>query len=125
VGEILDHLRHPTEERVRALAGSYNIADADSAAGSGDSIVDCYAHVLALDVDRLRLERELARLAEIGDPASMAEIQSLVVLLGLVTATADRLRDALRTARQRRERPRGKRITPRRANPTGDFGNTG
>jgi hypothetical protein len=69
------------------------------AAGSLDLVVDGYAHVLALDVDRRRLEREIAHLAEAGDPGMAARLSELSGLLRRMTGVSDELRarlDALR-----------------------------
>ena len=66
-------------------------------------IVDGYAHLLALDTDRLRLEREIARLAESGDPAVAAELRELSVLLRSVTHTTEELRKVLGAVRARAE----------------------
>jgi hypothetical protein len=65
--------------------------------------VDGYAHVLALDVDRLRLEREIARLAESGDPRAAEELQELSALLRLVGDTSAELRGLLDAVRARVE----------------------
>ena len=67
-------------------------------------IVDGYAHVLALDLDRLRMEREIARLAESGDPTVAVELRELSVVLRCLTRTSKNLRDLLATVRARIER---------------------
>jgi len=72
-------------------------------ASSPEAIVDGYAHVLALGVDRLRLEREIARLAESGDPRVAGELRELSVLLRRVRCTSDQLRDRLSAARTQAE----------------------
>jgi hypothetical protein len=72
---------------------------------SREVIVDGYAHVLALDVDRLRLEREIARLAGSGDPKMAGELRELSVLLRYVTLTSEQLRDVLSDVRARVEPP--------------------
>jgi hypothetical protein len=66
-------------------------------------IVDGYAQVLALDVDRLRLEGEIARLAEAGDPELAGELRKLSALLRRVTRASEELRDRLDTFRARVE----------------------
>jgi hypothetical protein len=58
-------------------------------------IMDGYAHVLVLDTDRLRLERQIARLAESRDPAAEAELRDLTILVRSVTRTTEELRDVL------------------------------
>jgi hypothetical protein len=68
-----------------------------------DLVVDGYAYVLALDVDRVRLEREIARLAESGDPGAATELRKLSVMLRWMTRTCDQLRELLSTARARAE----------------------
>jgi len=68
-----------------------------------EQIVDGYAHVLALDVDGLRLGREIARLAESGDPRAAGELQELSALLRLVTGTSAELRGLLDAVRARVE----------------------
>jgi hypothetical protein len=72
-------------------------------------VVDGYAHVLTLDVDRLRLEREIARLAESGDPGMAGELRELSALLRRVTRASEELRgrlDAFRTRVEPRDRDR-------------------
>jgi len=97
-----DHLRRRAEALIRTL--SDEDAGADRATKSSlELIVDGYAHVLALDVDRIRLEREIARLAESGDPALAAELRELSMVLRCVTRTSERLRDLLSAVRARVE----------------------
>jgi len=69
-------------------------------------IVDGYAQVLALDIDRLRLEGEIARLAEAGDPEMAGELRKLSALLRRVTRASEELRDRLDTFRARVESSR-------------------
>jgi hypothetical protein len=76
-------------------------ATQQAAAGSADAIADGYAHVLALDVCRMRLEREIARLAESGEPRVAGELRELSVLLRGVKQTSDPLRAPLSSARAR------------------------
>jgi hypothetical protein len=75
-----------------------------SRASSLELIVDGYAHVLALDVDGLRLEREIAHLAQSGDPHVSGDLRELSALLHEVTSTSERLRQLLDAARVRVER---------------------
>ena len=75
-----------------------------SRASSLELIVDGYAHVLALDVDRVRLEREIAYLAQSGDPEVAGELRELSGLLRGVASTSERLRRLLDAARVRVER---------------------
>lgn len=58
-------------------------------------VVDGYARVLALDVDRLRLEREIARLAESGDPCVAEQLRELSVVLRQVKRVSGELRARL------------------------------
>lgn len=74
-----------------------------SPSSSLELIVDGYAHVLALDVDRMRLEREIARLAGSGDPEAWEELRELSALLQDVGATSEHLRELLDAARLRIE----------------------
>lgn len=67
-------------------------------------IVDGYAHVLALDVDRRRLERDIARLAGSGDPHAAVELRELSATLADVTGASERLRKLLGEVRPREER---------------------
>jgi hypothetical protein len=97
-----DHLRRRAESLIATLS------DEDAVAGevtqsSLEQVVDGYAHVLALDVDRLRLEREIVRLAESGDPRAAAELQELSALLRLVRDTSEELRGLLDAVRARVE----------------------
>jgi hypothetical protein len=66
-------------------------------------LVDGYAHVLALDVDGMRLEREITRLAEAGDPEVAGELRELSALLHDVTSTSAELRARLDAVRVRVE----------------------
>ena len=98
LAESLACLQTQAEERIRALEDG-PAAFPHSTGDSPDPIADGYALALTLEVDRLRLQRELTRLAKIGDTAFAADLQGLTMLLTRVLATAERLRDALRTAR--------------------------
>ena len=97
-----DYLCTQTESLIRALSGTAT-ASPPVMASSPEAIVDGYAHVLALGVDRLRLEREIARLAESGDPRMAGELRELSVLLRRVRCTSDQLRDRLSAARTQAE----------------------
>ncbi len=68
-----------------------------------DLVVDGYAYVLALDVDRVRLEREIARLAESGDPGAATKLRELSVMLRWMTRTCNQLRELLSRVRARAE----------------------
>jgi hypothetical protein len=97
-----DYLCRQAESMIRTLSDGKS-AGSDAALGSHEPIVDGYAHVLALDVDRLRLEREIARLAESGDPRMAGELRELSVMLRRVTHTSEQLRGLLDAARARAE----------------------
>jgi hypothetical protein len=86
--------------------GSYGGIGGPGAAeeeGSLELVVDGYAHVLALDVDRRRLEREVARIAEAGDPGMAASLSELSGLLRRMTRVSDELRARLDALRARLE----------------------
>ncbi len=72
-----------------------------SARGPLELVVDGYAHVLALDVDRRRIEREVARLAEAGDPGMAARLGELSGLLRRMTRVSEDLRAQLDVLRAR------------------------
>jgi hypothetical protein len=99
-----DYLRRQAETLIRTL--SDEDAFTHPTKSSLELIVDGYAHVLALDVDRMRMEREIARLAESGDPTVAEELRELSVVVRCLTRTSKRLRDLLGTVRARLE-PRG------------------
>jgi hypothetical protein len=96
-----DYLRKQAESLIRTLSDEEALAGA--AKSSLELIVDGYAHVLALDVDRMRMEREIARLAESGDPAVAGELRELSVVVRCLTRTSAQLRDLLSTVRERIE----------------------
>lgn len=101
-----DHLCGRAESLIAILSAILSDEDAVSARATQDSlelIVDGYAHVLALDVDRLRLEREIARLAESGDPRAAGELRELSSVLHHVKDTTAELRGLLGAARARVE----------------------
>jgi hypothetical protein len=93
-------------QRAESLIATLSDEDAVAATATRDSmelIVDGYAQVLALDADRLRLEREVARLAESGDPRAAGELQGLSVMLRILKGTTAELRRLLDAARARVE----------------------
>jgi hypothetical protein len=96
-----DYLRRQAETLIRTL--SDEDAFTQPTKSSLELIVDGYAHVMALDLDRMRMEREIARLAESGDPTVAEELRELSVVLGCLTRTSKRLRDLLATVRARLE----------------------
>jgi hypothetical protein len=96
-----DYLRRQAESLIRTLSDEDALAHATKSAV--ELIVDGYAHVLALDVDRMRMEREIARLAASGDPQVAAELRELSVVLRCLTRTSERLRDLLDSVRARIE----------------------
>jgi hypothetical protein len=97
-----DYLCTQAESLIKTLSGAAT-ASPSVTASSPEAIVDGYAHVLALDVDRLRLEREIARLAESGDPRVAGELRDLSVLLRRVRSTSEQLRNQLSAARAQAE----------------------
>ena len=96
-----DYLRRQAESLIRTLSDEDALAHA--AKSSIELIVDGYAHVLALDVDCMRMEREIARLAESGDPEVAGELQEISGVLRSLTRTSRRLRNVLATVRARTE----------------------
>lgn len=80
------------------LSADATVADRTTK-GLPELVVDGYAHVLALDVDRLRLEREIARLAESGDPGVAEQLRELSLVLRNVTRASEELRARLDWAR--------------------------
>jgi hypothetical protein len=98
-----DHLRARAESLIRTLSEK-GVLTTRSSESTLELIVDGYAHVLALDVDRMRLQREIGRLAQSGDPGMAAELRELSALLNEVTSTSEQLRellDRLRTCVER------------------------
>ena len=69
-------------------------------------LVDGYARVLALDLDRRKLEREIAHLAESGDPGVAERLRELSIVLRRVTRVSDELRARLDRTRAGVEGPR-------------------
>lgn len=98
-----DHLRTQAESLIRTLSTEDVVATRELAS-TLELIVDGYAHVLALDVDCMRLEREIGRLAQSGDPHVSGELRELSALLHGVTSTSEELRRLLDAARARVER---------------------
>jgi hypothetical protein len=90
------------ESLIATLSDEDAVADSP-AQSSLERIVDGYAHVLALDVDRLRLEREIEHLAESGDPRAAGELQELSALLRQIRDASAELRTLLGAARARVE----------------------
>jgi hypothetical protein len=97
-----DHLRTRAELLIRTLSEKGVLATR-SRESTLELIVDGYAHVLALDVDRMRLQREIARLAQSGDPEMARELSELSALLNDVTSTSGQLRKLLDELRARVE----------------------
>lgn len=111
-----ERLCEQAEALVSSLAGDdvphgylVDVGPESSAGGPLELVVDGYAHVLALDVDRRRLEREVARLAEAGDPGMAARLGELSGLLRRMTRVSEELRACLDALRARLEgvRPGG------------------
>jgi hypothetical protein len=98
-----DHLRARAESLIGILSEE-DVLLTRGTDGSLDLLVDGYAHVLALDVDRMRLEREITRLAaQSGDPEVAGELRELSALLRDVTSTSAELRGQLDAVRARVE----------------------
>jgi hypothetical protein len=90
--------------QAEALIASLSSMPASSTRSSAlEFVVDGYAHVLALDVDRRRLEREITRLAEIGDPEMVGQLSELSALLRRMARASEDLRDRLSELRARLE----------------------
>jgi hypothetical protein len=81
-----------TEALIESLSSMMASATRSS---SLDLVVDGYAHGLALDVDRRRLEREIVRLAEAGDPEMAGQLSELSALLRRMARASEDLRDRL------------------------------
>jgi hypothetical protein len=95
---VPDYLCSQAESLIRALSDERLVARQPPR--SSTEVVDGYAHVMALDVDRMRLEREIARLAESGDPRVASELKDLSVLLRRVRSTSVQLRALLGELRE-------------------------
>jgi hypothetical protein len=105
-----ERLCEQAEALVSSLAGDdvprdylADLGPESSAGGPLELVVDGYAHVLALDVDRRRLEREVARLAEAGDPGMASRLSELSGLLRRMTRVSEELRARLDALRARLE----------------------
>ncbi len=99
-----DHLRAQAESLIKILSEGDVTATRANTADLLELIVDGYAHVLALDVDRRRLEREINCLAQSGDPQVVVELRELSALLQSLTSTSEELRRLLDAVRARAER---------------------
>jgi hypothetical protein len=98
-----DHLRSHAERLISSLHEQEELA-ADAGTGSLENlIVDGYAHVLALDVARQRLERRIAHLAESGDPTLASELRKNAMMLRAMTRCCEELREVLSSVRVRAE----------------------
>jgi hypothetical protein len=97
------HLREHAKLLVGIL-GEEDLEGTRSRADLLELIVDGYAHVLALDVDRRRLERDIARLAGSGDPQAAAQLGELSAQLQDLTSASEQLRNLLGEVRARDER---------------------
>lgn len=95
-----EYLRSESQRLIDALSEEHT-DESDEA--TLELVVDGYAHVLTLDVDRVRVEREIARLAESGDPAAASQLRELSVMLRCMTRTCSQLRELLSSARARSE----------------------
>jgi hypothetical protein len=91
------------ESLIRTLSEE-DVVATRARASTLELIVDGYAHVLALDVERTRLEREIGRLAQSGDPGVVGKLRELSALLRDVSSTSEQLRGLLDAARARVER---------------------
>lgn len=98
-----DHLRTQAELLIKTLSDDA-AAVADAKTSLLELIVDGYAHVLALDVDRRRIEREINHLAQSGDPQAAVELRALSELLESVASTSEELRRRLDETRAEVER---------------------
>jgi hypothetical protein len=95
-----EYLRSQAQRLIDALSEEHAYESDETTL---ELVVDGYAHVLALDVDRVRVEREIARLAESGDPAAASQLRELSVMLRWMTRTCKQLRELLGSARARAE----------------------
>jgi hypothetical protein len=97
-----DRLRRQAESLIATLSDEDTTVNRTTQS-SLELVVDGYAHVLALDVDCRRLEREIARLAESGDPEMAGKLSELSALLRRVARASEELRDRLSEFRARLE----------------------
>jgi hypothetical protein len=100
-----DHLREHAELLIGVLREE-GVAGLRRRTDLLELVVDGYAHVLALDVDRRRLERDISRLAGSGDPQTAAELGELSAELQELASASEQLRKLLGDVRARDERPR-------------------
>jgi hypothetical protein len=98
-----DHLRRQAESLIGILSEEDRLRTWTTT-DLLEMVVDGYAHVLALDVDRRQLRRDIARLAGSGDPLAAEELRELSALLLEVTSTSERLRELLGEVRARDQR---------------------
>jgi hypothetical protein len=84
----------------------YDPGGSDRATSPDRLLDDCYAQLLRLEAQRLKLEAELARLSEADDPEAVTAMRGFSVTLRTLSATTEQLRDALAVERTRLE-PRG------------------
>jgi len=95
-----DRLRRQAELLTATLSDE-TTTSALGASGLSELIVDGYARVLSLDVERLGLEREITRLAESGDPGMAGELRELSAVLRRVIQASGALRVCLDGLRAR------------------------
>jgi hypothetical protein len=98
-----DHLLKQAESLIGVLSEK-DVVEAHTVTNLLELIVDGYAHVLALDVDRRRLDRDIARLVGSSDPQAGVELRELSVQLRDLTCASERLRELLGEVRARDER---------------------
>lgn len=95
-----ERLCSQTEALIESLS---SMPAGSTRSNSLELVVDGYAHVLALDVDRRRLEREITRLAEAGDPEMAGRLSELSALLRRMARASEGLRGRLSELRARLE----------------------
>jgi hypothetical protein len=98
-----DHLLKQAESLIGVLSEE-DVVEARTVTNLLELIVDGYAHVLALDVDRRRLDRDIARLVGSGDPQAAAELRRLSAQRRDLTSASEQLRELLGEVRARDER---------------------
>ena len=98
-----DYLCRQADSLIRTLSGTAN-ASPPVAASSPEVIVNGYAHVLALDVDRLKLgARDRSPRGIRRSAGGWTSFSELSVLLRLVRCTSDQLRAQLSVVRAQAE----------------------
>jgi hypothetical protein len=97
-----DRLRRQAELLIATLSDE-RAAATHSASSLSELVLDGYARALELDVERLSLEREIARLAESGDPEMAGELRELSAVLRRVRGASGELRICLDKFRARAE----------------------